>query len=68
MGADARVGPSLEGIAQRKYIAGRLPQSGDSLVAWIRSPKSFKPETLMPDLGVSHAHALDMAAYLLTLN
>ena len=67
VGAVANVGPTLEGIAQRKYLAGRLPLSGASLVTWIRRPKSVKPETLMPDLGVSQAHAVDMAAYLLTL-
>ena len=67
VGAVAHVGPTLEGIAQRKYLAGRLPLSGASLVTWIRRPKSVKPETLMPDLGVSQAHAVDMAAYLLTL-
>lgn len=64
VGAVARVGPPLDGIAARTFLAGRLPNSPDNMVRWIRDPKSVSPATLMPDLGVSEQHARDMAAYL----
>jgi mono/diheme cytochrome c family protein len=64
VGSVAHVGPPLDGIAQRTYLAGRLPNSPENMVRWIRDPKSVSPATLMPDLGVSEQHARDMAAYL----
>jgi len=64
VGAAADVGPPLEGVAGRAYLAGRLPNTPDNLVRWIRDPKAVSPTTLMPDLGVSEQHARDMAAYL----
>jgi mono/diheme cytochrome c family protein/cytochrome c2 len=67
VGAYAYVGPPLEGVASRKYLAGRLPTSPENLIRWIRDPKSVSPTTLMPDLKVSEEHARDMAAYLYTL-
>lgn len=67
--ADARgnVGPPLEGVARRVYLAGVVPNSPEGMVQWIRAPKSFDPQTAMPDLGVGEAHARDMVAYLHSL-
>jgi cytochrome c2 len=64
--AEARgaVGPPLIGLALRTHIAGRLTNTPLNLVAWIRSPRSIDPDTLMPDLGVSGPQARDIAAYL----
>ena len=62
------VGPPLQGLASRSLIAGRLANTPDNLVQWLRHPKAVKPLTAMPDLGVTEAHARDMAAYLATLN
>jgi mono/diheme cytochrome c family protein/cytochrome c551/c552 len=67
VGANAHVGPPLTGIAGRRYLAGRLPNSPENMVRWIREPKAVSPATLMPDLKVSEQDARDMAAYLLTL-
>ena len=67
VGANAHVGPPLERIGGRKYLAGRLPNTPENMVRWIRDPKSVSPATLMPDLGVSEEHARDMVAYLYTL-
>jgi cytochrome c1 len=67
IGADAHVGPPLAGIASRKYLAGRLPNTQENLVRWIRNPQSVNPATLMPRLDVTEAHAHDIAAYLATL-
>jgi mono/diheme cytochrome c family protein/cytochrome c551/c552 len=68
VGATAHVGPPLEGIAGRKYLAGRLPNTPENMLRWIREPKSVNPATLMPDLDVTEAHARDIAAYLATLD
>jgi mono/diheme cytochrome c family protein len=68
VGAMAHVGPPLEGIASRKYLAGRLPNTPENLVRWIRDPKSVNSATLMPDLDVTEAHARDIAAYLSALD
>jgi len=62
------VGPPLAGLAGRSLIAGRLANTPDNLVSWVRDPKAFKPLTAMPDMGVSEAHARDIAAYLGTLH
>lgn len=64
VGADHPVGPSLAGIAVRRYIAGTLPNTPANLVAWIRSPGTIKPGTAMPDLQVSERDATDVAAFL----
>ncbi|HEY7575627.1 MAG TPA: c-type cytochrome, partial [Thermoanaerobaculia bacterium] len=34
---------------------------------WVRNPKSWNPDTKMPDLRLSHEEALDIAEYLATL-
>jgi mono/diheme cytochrome c family protein len=59
------VGPKLDGLAQRNYIAGKLPVNEENLVRWIRVPHEVKPGTAMPQLGVAERDARDMAAYLL---
>ena len=68
--ADARgnVGPPLTHVARRTYLAGRVPNRRETMAQWIRDPRRFDPMTRMPDLQVSEAHALDMAAYLFTLD
>ncbi|MEO6320249.1 MAG: c-type cytochrome [Polaromonas sp.] len=66
-GSSPQVGPPLKGLASRSLIAGKLANTQDNLVHWLRNPKSVKPLTAMPDLAVTEAHARDMAAYLATL-
>lgn len=62
------VGPPLKGLASRSLIAGKLANTPDNLVLWVRDPKAVKPLTAMPDMGVSETDARDMAAYLATLH
>ncbi|MFT3916438.1 MAG: cytochrome c oxidase assembly protein [Anaeromyxobacteraceae bacterium] len=62
-----KVGPSLQGLATRSYLAGRLPNTPGNLVRWIRTPREVDPRTAMPDLGVGEAEARDIAAYLYSL-
>jgi cytochrome c2 len=66
-GATGRVGPPLTGFSGRAYIAGRLANTPDHLVAWIVDPQAIDPRTAMPRTGVSPSQARDIAAYLYTL-
>lgn len=67
VGANSHVGPSLEGLAKRTYLAGALPNTPENLIRWLKEPQKIAPFSAMPDLGVKDAHARDMAAYLYTL-
>jgi mono/diheme cytochrome c family protein len=58
------VGPPLDRFAERHYIAGSLVNAPRQLVEWIVAPETFRPDTAMPNLGVTQQDALDMAAYL----
>lgn len=66
-GADALVGPPLNGIGTRRYIAGILPNTPANMMQWIQDPQGVSPLSAMPGLGVSDRDALDMIAYLYTL-
>jgi putative membrane protein len=66
-GAAGLVGPSLESIASRAYIAGRQVNEPDQMIAWIRDPQHLRAPTAMPALGLSEQEARDIAAYLYTL-
>ncbi|WP_249222681.1 cytochrome c [Noviherbaspirillum sp. L7-7A] len=60
-------GPSLDRFGRRSYIAGRLPNMPDRLVAWIVDPPALVPGTRMPVMGVSENDARHIAAALYTL-
>lgn len=62
--ATGTVGPPLDAMARQVYIAGVVPNEPEQLVRWLMDPPAIDPRTAMPDLGVSRADALDMAAYL----
>lgn len=66
-GADGLVGPPLTHWGERVYIAGLLPNDPETLIQWIMDPQAFEPRTVMPDMGVTEAHARHIAAYLFTL-
>ena len=61
------VGPPLLDYAQRKMLAGRMPNVPRNLVAWLIDPPALAPQTGMPNLGISEAQARDIATYLYTL-
>jgi mono/diheme cytochrome c family protein len=67
VGANHPVGPPLDGIASRKYLAGVLPNTRENMIRWLMKPSAVRPRTAMPDLPVSQRDARDMAAYLETL-
>jgi putative membrane protein len=66
-GADSLVGPSLERIASRAYVAGRLVNQPEAMIGWVRDPQHYRHPTAMPNLGLSEQDARDIAAYLYTL-
>ena len=68
VGSNAPVGPPLEGIATRAFVAGVLPNSPDAMIRWLVSPQTISPGSAMPDLGVTVQDAADIAAYLATLD
>ena len=64
--ATGMVGPSLDGIAQRTMIAGKLNNTPANLQRWIRDPQAVSPGSAMPDLRVGERDARDIAAFLYT--
>jgi cytochrome c len=62
------VGPPLEHIASRAYIAGELPNTPNNLVQWLYDPHGVEKHTAMPTLGLTKKEARDVAAYLYTLD
>jgi cytochrome c2 len=65
-GANGVIGPPLDKVASRAYIAGR-PNNPQQLIDWIRHPQEVRRPTPMPDMGVTERDARDIAAYLYTL-
>jgi cytochrome c2 len=66
-GATGKVGPPLTGVADRVYLAGRVPNEPQNMIDWIRNPQEIDPQTAMPNTGVTERDARDIAAYLYTL-
>jgi mono/diheme cytochrome c family protein len=66
-GAHGLVGPPLQDFAQRKLLAGVLPNAPRFLVAWLIDPPALVPHTGMPAIGLTEAEARDIATYLYSL-
>jgi cytochrome c2 len=65
--AKGTVGPPLQGVGQRTYIAGILNNTPENLSSWVKDPQRIEPGTAMPSLGITSEQAIDIAAYLYTL-
>lgn len=65
--ADSSVGPPLTQLADRVYLAGRIENTPENLIEWIRFPRRVDPQTAMPDTGVTERDGRDIAAYLYSL-
>jgi cytochrome c2 len=59
-----QVGPPLNDLAERRFIAGNIPNTLPDLERWIEDPQAVEPGTVMPKLGVKPDEARDIAAYL----
>lgn len=66
-GAAKDIGPPLKGVSGRTFIAGTLANTRRNMIAWLMSPSAVKPQTAMPDLGVTEQDARAIAVYLDTL-
>ncbi len=66
-GADALVGPDLDRIASRTYIAGVLTNTPDHMIRWVKDPPGVDALTAMPNLQIGDADARDIATFLYTL-
>jgi cytochrome c len=66
-GARGLIGPRLDGIGNRYYIAGEIINTPENLEHWIQHPHEIEPHTLMPEMGVTEQDSRDIAAYLYTL-
>jgi cytochrome c2 len=67
-GADGLVGPPLDSMGRRTFIAGQLANTPENMVRWLRNPPKVEPGTAMPDLGISAEEARNIAAYLESLD
>jgi cytochrome c len=66
-GAEGVVAAPLQKFALRTYIDGRLPNTPENLTRWIEDPRGVDAHTAMPAVGLTHAQARDVAAFLYTL-
>jgi len=62
-GADGKVGPPLDHLRERVFIAGVLNNTSDNLIRFIVSPQSTVPGA-MPNSDITESEARDVAAYL----
>jgi len=58
------IGPPLDRLGRRVYVAGVLVNSPAELERWIREPDVVKPGTAMPNAHVTEQDARDIVAYL----
>lgn len=65
--ADATVGPPLTEVGRRSYLAGRIENTPENMIRWIKHPRSVDARTAMPETGVNDRDGRDIAAYLYTL-
>jgi cytochrome c2 len=66
-GAVGEVAAEFRSIRKRTYIAGVLPNTPENLVRWIRDPRGVDEKTAMPNLGVTPRDAVDIAAYIYSM-
>ena len=67
-GPRGRVGPPLDGFAERALIGGRIPNQPELLALWVRDAPSLAPGTGMPPMPLTEQEARHVAAYLYTLD
>jgi cytochrome c oxidase assembly factor CtaG/cytochrome c2 len=65
--ADSLVGPPLNYIARRVYLAGHIENTPENMMRWIQHPHLYDEKTVMPEMSVTAADSRDIVAYLYTL-
>ena len=66
-GPRGMVAPSLDHVASRAFIAGKIQNTPPNLIQWLQNPQSMDPNSAMPNQGITPAEAKDIAAFLYTL-
>ena len=66
-GPRGEVGPSLEHVAMRQVLAGKLPNNPQNMQQYLLNPQMVDSQNVMPNLGIKPEEARDIAAYLYTL-
>lgn len=67
-GADGQFAPALTGVAGRTILAGKLPNTTENLMRWIKNPQAIEPGVAMPAFAKLGDQSIrDIAAYLNTL-
>jgi len=66
-GADGLVGPPLDFISRRIYLAGVLRNTPQNMMAWLQDPQKFVPGNAMPNMNLSEEQSRNITAYLYTL-
>jgi cytochrome c oxidase subunit 2 len=62
------LGPDLTTFGSRRTLAaGILPNTPETVAAWLKNPPALKPAAKMPALGLTDDQARAVAAYLLSL-
>lgn len=61
------LGPALAGFGRQSLIAGRLPNQPGVLIRFVRNAPALVPGIAMPAIPMSDQEALDVTAYLVTL-
>jgi putative membrane protein len=67
-GAQGLVGPPLDHMGRRIFVAGLLRNTPENMVKWLRDPQDVVPGNAMPDMGITEEQARDITAYLYTLD
>jgi len=65
--ANGNVGPPLDRIGSRTFIAGFINNSPENMAVWIEDPQKVLPGNAMPSMGISSRDARDITAFLYTL-
>lgn len=64
-GASGVAGPNLTNVVLRPTLAGdQIPMSPQTMERWLLDPRSVKPNTTMPSVGLSQQEAQDLTAFL----
>jgi len=66
-GPKGMVGPPLDRMAMRSFIAGKFPNNPQTMIQWLQNPPAFDAQSAMPNLGVTPSDSRDITAYLYTL-
>jgi cytochrome c1 len=64
---DANVGPPLDRVGGRVYLAGVQLNTPENMARWLKDPPAVDPKTAMPNVGATDDEVRDISAYLYTL-